>query len=310
MANILIVDDEEDMAYALKKLLEEENYDVQAANCCSEVREYLEEEYFDVIISELFLREEDGFQVLEMVQEIDPELPFIMLIDKESENIAIQALELGAYDYLFKPLMYTDILNVVYKAVEKRTLYVDKVTAEDELETASSRLNCLTSIIEAFSNSIGEEEAISRFLDIIMKNYSATYTSLSVIEDDGKKIKFLGEKSKFEIKTKYKVGESYALEIFPITTQTVEAGEAQVETGIKDLTSKISLKMQEEYSDGDIYCSFMEIPIFYMKEILGTIHIESHSTHIRDFTQNELELAELIAKYTGIAVDNMRLRKK
>ena len=34
MANILIVDDEEDMAYALKKLLEEENYDVQAANCC------------------------------------------------------------------------------------------------------------------------------------------------------------------------------------------------------------------------------------------------------------------------------------
>ena len=60
-----------------------------------EVREYLEEEYFDVIISELFLREEDGFQVLEMVQEIDPELPFIMLIDKESENIAIQALELG-----------------------------------------------------------------------------------------------------------------------------------------------------------------------------------------------------------------------
>ena len=107
--------------------------------------------------------------------------------------------------------MYTDILNVVYKAVEKRTLYVDKVTAEDELETASSRLNCLTSIIEAFSNSIGEEEAISRFLDIIMKNYSATYTSLSVIEDDGKKIKFLGEKSKFEIKTKYKVGRIFTL---------------------------------------------------------------------------------------------------
>jgi len=311
MPNILIVDDEEDMAYALKKLLEEENYDVQTANCCHEVKDLLSEEYFDVIISELFLREEDGFQILEAVQEIDPELPFIMLVDRESENIAIQALELGAYDYLFKPLMYTDIVNIIYKAVEKRTLYVDKVTAEDELESMSSKFNCLTNIIEAFSKSKSEDEAIRRFLEIIIQNFSASYTSISILEEDegDKKIKFLGEKSSFDIQTKYKVGESYALEIFPITCQAVETRETQVECGIKDLTSKISLKLQEE-SEEDIYCSFMEIPILYMQEVLGTIHIESHNTQVRDFSRNELILAELIAKYAGIAIDNIKLRKK
>ncbi|HPZ10535.1 MAG TPA: response regulator [Candidatus Eremiobacteraeota bacterium] len=246
MGNILIVDDEEDVTYALKRLLEEEGYNVKTAINCREVLSLLEKEYFDAVIVELFLREEDGFQVLETVQELDGELPFILMVDNENEHIAIQSLEMGAYDYIGKPIIYTDIINTVYRAVEKRRLYVARVNAEEGLEVTSRKLNLLMSIIETFSSNEDEEKALDELLQIILNQFTATYCCLSILDKNGKNIKILAEKSSIEGVSEYKVGQSYALDIFPITTQAVETGEPVVESGIMDLTSPISLKLKEK----------------------------------------------------------------
>ncbi|OQA18940.1 MAG: C4-dicarboxylate transport transcriptional regulatory protein DctD [bacterium ADurb.Bin363] len=308
MGNILIVDDEEDVTYALKRLLEEEGYNVKTAINCREVLSLLEKEYFDAVIVELFLREEDGFQVLETVQELDGELPFILMVDNENEHIAIQSLEMGAYDYIGKPIIYTDIINTVYRAVEKRRLYVARVNAEEGLEVTSRKLNLLMSIIETFSSNEDEEKALDELLQIILNQFTATYCCLSILDKNGKNIKILAEKSSIEGVSEYKVGQSYALDIFPITTQAVETGEPVVESGIMDLTSPISLKLKEK-KGGEIYCSFMEIPVMYFGKPIGVLQIKSHGAEKRSFTDNDFHMAETLANYIGIAIDNVRLRK-
>jgi DNA-binding response OmpR family regulator len=308
MGNILIVDDEEDITYAMKRLLEEEGYEVSTAINCSQVSKLLETEYYDAVLVELFLREEDGFQVLEAVQEIDDELPFILIAEQENENLAIQALEMGAYDYINKPIVYTDIINTIYRAVEKRRLYVEKFNAEEELDLTGKKLELLTNIIDVFVSSKTEEEATDKLLQNILNQYSATYCCLSMLEKDGKYIKILAEKSSVEGVSEYKIGQSYALDIFPITSQTVETKKTVVESGILDLTSPVSLKLKEK-SRGEIYCSFMEIPVLYLGHVTGVLQIKSHGKEKRIFSDNELTMAELIANYIGVAIDNISLRK-
>lgn len=118
-ANILLVEDEENMHEALKLNLELEGYSVTSAYDGMEALKASQGEYFDLIIMDIMLPEMDGISVTESIRLQNAEVPILMLSAKNSTNDKITGLKKGADDYITKPFDLEELLLRVSKLIEK-----------------------------------------------------------------------------------------------------------------------------------------------------------------------------------------------
>ncbi len=122
---ILVVDDEKAMVLALKGLLTKEGYQVETAGSGQEALERIETGNFHVVITDLSMDGLSGMQVLERARAIDPDLAVIMITAYGSEKIAVQAMKLGAVDYVPKPFDNDELRAVVRRVMETALLRRD-----------------------------------------------------------------------------------------------------------------------------------------------------------------------------------------
>jgi DNA-binding NtrC family response regulator len=122
---ILVVDDEKAMVLALKGLLTKEGYQVETAGSGEEALRRLETGNFHLVITDLSMDGVGGMQVLERGRAVDPDLAVIMITAYGSEKIAVQAMKLGAADYLPKPFDNDELRVVVQRVMETALLRRD-----------------------------------------------------------------------------------------------------------------------------------------------------------------------------------------
>ena len=103
MTRILIVDDEAGMREFLSIFLEREGFQVEAAQDGQEALQAAEKAPFDLVISDLRMPTMDGVRLLEGLRKFQPEIPVILMTAYASAESAIEAMKLGAYDYITKP---------------------------------------------------------------------------------------------------------------------------------------------------------------------------------------------------------------
>ncbi len=115
---ILVVDDKKNMLGLLTKILEPDMR-VLTANNGTEAVGILEKNEVDVVLSDLRMPDMDGLQVLETVKKLRPQAEFVLMTAYASVATAIQALRLGAYDYLTKPFDPEDAKAMLKKAAGK-----------------------------------------------------------------------------------------------------------------------------------------------------------------------------------------------
>lgn len=122
---VLVVDDEKAMVLALKGLLTKEGYQVETASSGKEALERIETGNFHVVITDLSMDGLSGMQVLERARSIDPDLAVIMITAYGSEKVAVQAMKLGAADYLPKPFDNDELRVVVRRVMDTALLRRD-----------------------------------------------------------------------------------------------------------------------------------------------------------------------------------------
>ena len=130
-ANILLVEDEENLHETLKLNLEMEGYSVTSAYDGSEAMKMVEEEYFDLIIMDVMLPEMDGISVTENIRLNNNDVPVLMLSAKNTGQDRVLGLKKGADDYLTKPFNLEELLLRVDKLIVKNKKIVDKDFAFD-----------------------------------------------------------------------------------------------------------------------------------------------------------------------------------
>ncbi len=120
---ILVVDDEQSMLEFLEYVLKKEGYDVSCVQESPRALELLSEKPgFDLVISDLRMPDLDGLGLLKGSHEIDPEVPFIFMTAYASSETAIEALKLGAFDYITKPFQVEEFTNLTKNALLARNL--------------------------------------------------------------------------------------------------------------------------------------------------------------------------------------------
>ena len=122
---ILIVDDERAILVALRGLFGKEGYEVDTASSGEEAVKKIEAGRFHVVVTDLSMDGISGMQVLERARTVDPDLAVVMMTAHGSEKAAVQAMKLGATDYLPKPFDNDELRVVVRKAMESVLLKRD-----------------------------------------------------------------------------------------------------------------------------------------------------------------------------------------
>lgn len=140
---ILVVEDEKSMREVLKILLDGENYEVMTASDGLEGLSSLDKDIFDLVITDMKMPKADGFQVLKKVKEISPDTIVIMITAFGTKETAIEAMKLGAYDYINKPFNIDEIRLIVRRSLEKKRLSDEITILRQKIETTYSIENII-----------------------------------------------------------------------------------------------------------------------------------------------------------------------
>ncbi|WP_027719008.1 sigma-54-dependent transcriptional regulator [Desulfovirgula thermocuniculi] len=122
---ILIIDDEEHLCWALSKALQQEGYHVLTTTSPHEGLEIIRDKQPSLVILDLKMPEMDGIEVLRRAKEMQPQLPVIILTAHGTVETAIEAMKIGAADYLTKPFDLDEL-----KIVIKQNLLITRLTTE------------------------------------------------------------------------------------------------------------------------------------------------------------------------------------
>ncbi len=132
---ILVVDDERSMREFLEIFFVREGYETSTAGDVDTALLALESDDFDVVISDVQMPGKGGLDLLRAVKEASPETVVIMITAFATAETAIEAMKVGAYDYVTKPFKVDELRLVVEKALEKKLLTTENRRLRSELET-------------------------------------------------------------------------------------------------------------------------------------------------------------------------------
>ena len=130
---ILVVDDENGVRQSFNMVLKD-GYNVLLAGTGKQAIDIFIKNKIDLILLDILLPDAEGLDLLEKFKEADPNTEIIMVTAVNEVQTAVKAIKLGAYEYIIKPFVVDDVLTVIKRAMEKRSLVKKVAYLKDELE--------------------------------------------------------------------------------------------------------------------------------------------------------------------------------
>ncbi|MGA2587942.1 MAG: sigma-54 dependent transcriptional regulator [Candidatus Aminicenantales bacterium] len=170
---IHVIDDEPIIHEVLSQLLTSEGYEVEISSSGEEALQKYEDRTFDLALLDLLMPGINGMDVLRAVKRIQPRAMILIITAYASVESAIEAMKIGAFDYIQKPFKHEELLLTITRALEHKNLQEENVRLRDELKRKFS-----------FSNIIGKSKVIEHVFDLI-KTAAPTRSTILVQGESG-----------------------------------------------------------------------------------------------------------------------------
>ncbi|WP_413581165.1 sigma-54-dependent transcriptional regulator [Bdellovibrio sp. HCB288] len=170
---ILVVDDEESIREFLEIMLKKEGYEITLAEDGQKAKDLLTKKSFDMIISDLQMPHVTGIELLKHVKESYPDTVFMLITAFGTTETAVEAMKMGAYDYLTKPFKIDEVRLNIQNALRSRNLEVENRTLKKELTKEYS-----------FQSMVGNSPAMHTIFDMV-KRVSQTPTNVLITGESG-----------------------------------------------------------------------------------------------------------------------------
>ena len=125
--NVLLVDDEGEFLDTLVKRIQKRKVNATGVNSGEEALAFLEKSPVDVVVLDVRMPGMDGIETLRALKRQHPLTEVIMLTGHASLEVAIEGMELGAFDYLMKPVEIDDLLYKLQDANKRRSIQLEKI---------------------------------------------------------------------------------------------------------------------------------------------------------------------------------------
>jgi ActR/RegA family two-component response regulator len=301
---LLVVDDDEGVSRVMEDALEQAGYDTLVAGSGREATELLEEHEITAAVVDLVLPDSTGLEVLKQVRAAHPEAVMIVITGYASLDSAMEAVKLGAYDYLRKPFSMVDLLNVLDRGLKERELAhknrelvakLDKTnrellayrdTLQSEMQVTSEKLDAFIELGKRLATSEGALPSLADVLEASRQVAGARSGAVFCLDDDG-------------LVCVVAAGEARA-DLQDVRVQATEAGfEAVLISGevmvIPDLVSAAEMESSSLSLLG--FASAILVPLQYQQMTLGVIAL--FDSEPASFAEPSLNLLRVLAAQAG-----------
>src|SRR5512135_2075673 len=143
-AKLLIVDDERIALRNLEHVMKKEGYDVTATQSGTNALKLLEEQKFDVVLTDLRMEKVDGMQILKRTRELYPDTEVVMITGCATVDSAVETMKHGAFYYIAKPFKLDEVRKVVLEAVHKVRLKTENRHLREQLESYQGKVKIIS----------------------------------------------------------------------------------------------------------------------------------------------------------------------
>ena len=152
MSTILVVDDKDSMRNMLVETLTEEGHRVDAAPSGRQALDLVQNKSYDLVLTDLKMPDVDGLAVLTGVKEVDAETAVIVMTAYGTIEDAVNAMKVGAVDFITKPFDTDHLCVLIERALENRRLLAENILLRDELLNRHGFRKSSTAALSAISS--------------------------------------------------------------------------------------------------------------------------------------------------------------
>jgi len=286
-AKILVIDDEQIVHESCNRILTEEGYEVKSAFTGQEGFKKIEEEQFDLVITDLKMPGISGMEALKKIKQDNPNIGIIMVTGYSTAETAVEAMKLGAFDYLPKPFTPDELISVINKAVEKKRVLLETRHLESAYRDAT----------KAISSSLNLNEVLDLIVKSVVNLLKVKGCGVNLLDDTRKKLE---TRVAFGLSDKYLA--KGPLDADKSVTESIEGKTVFIE----DIAKDHRVQYPEEAKKEGIV-SILSIPLKAKEKVIGVLRV--YTGELRRFNDREMEMINKLAEQAGIAVVNAKLYK-
>ncbi len=298
---IIIIDDEKRMCDSLTALLSDDGYQVIAYQSSPEAATAIRNQKVDLVITDIKMPIMDGLQILQVVKQVDEDIPVILMTGYASLDSAIEAVVQGAYDYLLKPVEFAYLELAVNRALEKRRSDLARLKLLEELKLSNlilqrriSELNALYEAGKSIGSTANLNELLKQIVALASSVTDAQIGSIMLLDEREQYLTIeaaIGLDQEIIDQTRLPIGTS-------IAGYVAKTGEPLI---VEDVEHDERFKRinQEKYGAASLLCA----PLRIKNHVIGIINM-SNKQGGEAFTKDDLRLLTTFASQAAVAVDD------
>ena len=291
VAKILVVDDEAELKNALVEALSAQSFDVRGFTNGAHALTALSEEVFDVLISDLMMPELDGITLTKKALEIDPHLVPIIMTGQGTIQTAVDAMKIGAFDYVLKPFRLATMLPTLTRAINARRLRLENMQLRETI--------AIYELCQTIAMTLDEQALISKLADAALQQTEADEVSILLPTSSGEELYVAAVRGQNRQRL---LGERVPLEE-SISGWVVRQREPLLLTGEVNDARFHSLWPHPEIK------SALSIPMQAGNKLIGTININALN-RARPFTLGQMKALTILASAAAAALESASLYRQ
>lgn len=311
---VLVVDDDRMIRALLEDSLNLE-FDVETADGADSCMEILKKSSFDAMVLDLMMPKVTGLELFQQVRELDREMPVIILTAYGSKESAIEALRLGAHDYLEKPVEREHLIHSLRRGIERRKLKDENSYLVDQLRQRVEKLKIINQMGAALASSLDIDRVLSMAMQMSKRAVGAESCCLRTYDEARDELEFrIGlDRADTEVRSSEETAARMPATGDAIAQWVVSHRQPAL---IADASADPRCEVESAgagskpiHADADVnerVRSVIAVPLLLRDKVLGVIELINKADGSA-FTKSDVFFIRLTANFITVAIENANL---
>jgi PAS domain S-box-containing protein len=291
LGQILVVDDEVELKNALVEVLNAQGYDALGCTSGTEALSALREQNFDVLLSDLMMPGMDGVALLRAALEIDQNLVCIIMTGQGTIQTAVDAMKVGAFDYVLKPFQLQALLHVLTRAINVRLLRQENLQLRETV--------AIYELCQTIAFTLNQQTLLSKLADAALQQSEADELSILLLTSDDSELYVAAVRG--ENRTRL-LGERVPL------GQGISSWVARERTPLLLKGHVNDARFTAMWPRADIR-SAISVPLQVAGKLVGIINVNNVSSP-RPFTLGQMKALTILASTAAAALESTSLYER
>ena len=288
VGKIIVVDDEPKLKDTLVQVLSAQGFEVTGCSSGKQALAELRQKEFDLLLTDLMMPEMDGIALLEAAAKVDPHLIGIMMTGQGTIQTAVDAMKVGAFDYVLKPFRLQTVMPVLTRAINTRRLRMENLQLRETV--------AIYSLCQTIAFTLDHQTVLSKLADAALQQSDADEVSILLPTSDNQELYVAAVRG---LRRERLLGERVPLQ------ESISSWVAR---------ERVPLILNGEVHDERFVAlwprpeirSAVSVPMQVANKLIGIINLNV-TNRLRPFTLGQMKALTILASTAAVALESASL---